>query len=366
MMESIRRFALDSLVAAGERDAVVRRHAAYFAELAETARPFLEAEGQQVWLDRLVGEHDNLRAALRLSVDSGEPELGLRIAGSVWRFYHRRGHLSEGREWLELLLGLDGASPEARAAGIEGLAGIAYWQADYEEAKRLYLDLLALYRELGLDVRVADTLFALSTTTAWLGDLEGGLALAEEARAVYEKAGAPNGAARVSGAIAWNTWQAGHLEDALELWTDARTNYAALGDEGEVRQTDLATSAVLHQLGRSEEAVAVGGETLEAMVHSDDVSGVIMAVDFLAAVTAARSPGPAVRLAAAADRLRSELGGGLSADSVGLEPVRSVVAASMDAADIDAAWAEGRQMTLEEAVALGREVATAGVGSDAG
>ena len=92
------------------------------------------------------------------------------------------------------------------------------------------------------------------------------------------------------------------------------------------------------------------------MVNADDISGMIMTADFLAAITAATNPEPAVRLAGASERLRAELGGGLTAESVGQEPVRSVVAGAMDAAAIDAAWSAGEKMSLEEAVELGREV----------
>ena len=356
MLESIRQFALDALSDDGEYDDVAHRHGEYFAQLAETARPILDGEGQQVWLDRLTAEHDNLRAVLRLSRDSGKPDLGLRTAGSVWRFFHRRGHMPEARQWLEELLDLPGASPRARAEGLDGLASIAYWQADYATADRLYAELLELYRELGDDVRVADTLFAVSTTAAWLGDLERGLEFAEEARVAYEEAGAPQGAARVAAAVAWSTWQTGRLEEALVLWAEARAGFAAIGDDGEVRQTDVGRAAVLSQLGRSHDAVALGGEVLEAMVNADDISGMIMTADFLAAITAATNPEPAVRLAGASERLRAELGGGLTAESVGQEPVRSVVAGAMDAAAIDAAWSAGEKMSLEEAVELGREV----------
>jgi predicted ATPase/class 3 adenylate cyclase len=356
MFDSIRRFALGELDA-GERADAARRHADYYVGLAETAGPFLDAEGQRVWLDRLSDEHDNIRAVLRLSRDESDPDTGLLAAGSIWRFYHRRGHLPEGRQWLESLLAMDGSTVEARAIGIEGLAGITYWQGDYEAAKGLYQELLTLYRELGDEVRVADTLFALSTTSGWLGDIEKGLELAEEAKAAYEAAGSSTGAARVSGAIAWGTWQSGRLEEALQLWTEARSVYARLGDEAETRQTDVAIAAVMHQLGGTEEAIALCGATLEAMVEAGDVAGTIEALDFLASITAADGPENALRLAGGADQLRSEAGGGLSADSVGLEPVREIAAAEMDPVAIDAAWDEGKRLSLEEAVALGRAVA---------
>jgi hypothetical protein len=47
---------------------------------------------------------------------------------------------------------------------------------------------------------------------------------------------------------------------------------------------------------------------------------------------------------------------GSSADSVGLEPVRSAVGDAMAAPDIDVAWSQGQALTLDEAVSLGRRV----------
>jgi len=100
------------------------------------------------------------------------------------------------------------------------------------------------------------------------------------------------------------------------------------------------------------------------MVDADDISGTIMAIDFLAAVSGATNAEPAVRLAGAADSLRAEAGGGLSAESVGIEPARSAGASSMDATAIDTAWSQGQTLTLEEAVVLAREIAAGGAHSD--
>jgi predicted ATPase/class 3 adenylate cyclase len=357
MLESIRRFAYAALDTAGERDDAARRHAAYYVALAEAARPHLDAEGQQVWLDRLADEHDNIRAALRLSRDQGEPDLGLLTTGSIWRFYHRRNHLPEARQWLEALLAMDGSSPRARAIGLNGLGGVLYWQTDHAAAKAVYDELLGLYKQLGDEQGIADTLFALSTTTAWLGDLEEGKRLAAEARAAYEAAGAPHGAARVAGAIAWTTWQSGDIEEAYERWTEARGMSAAIGDDAETREADVARAAVLFQLGRGDEAVALIGTTLEAMVAADDAAGTIQTIDFLASLTATAHPADAVRLAGAADALRTSAGGGLSADSVGMEPVRSIAASSIEDGAVETAWADGAELDLDSAVALARTLA---------
>ncbi len=58
----------------GEAEALCRRHAAFFLALAEEAEPELLGARQAYWLSRLEEEHDNLRAALRWSVDRAEGE----------------------------------------------------------------------------------------------------------------------------------------------------------------------------------------------------------------------------------------------------------------------------------------------------
>jgi tetratricopeptide (TPR) repeat protein len=252
-------------------------------------------------------------------------------------------------------------SPQDRVVGLDGLASLAYWQADYTEAAALYEDLLGLCREIDDPQGVADALFAMSTTAGWLGDTEQARILAEEARTAYEAAASPRGAARVSGAIAWSTWQAGELEEALKLWSDARKQMVAVGDDGEVRQTDVALAAVLHQLGRSAEALELAADTLERMVASGDASGTVQTLDFIASIAVASNTEHAVRLAAAAARLRYDAGGGLSADSVGLEPVRLLATETLDLSAIDKASEEGSAMSEEDAVALGRLVSKQGV-----
>src|SRR5947207_760093 len=100
MLRTIRGFALEQLDLAGERDLVARAHAAHFLALAEEAEPNLTGEQRAEWLDRLEREHDNLRAALRSSIGAGDAPTALRLSGALWRFWHFRGHLSEGRAWL--------------------------------------------------------------------------------------------------------------------------------------------------------------------------------------------------------------------------------------------------------------------------
>ena len=64
MLETIREFAAGRLDELSDADALRDRHAAWYAELGEQARPELRARQGREWLDRLGAEHANLRAAL--------------------------------------------------------------------------------------------------------------------------------------------------------------------------------------------------------------------------------------------------------------------------------------------------------------
>ena len=110
MLETIREYALERLDERGDGEVVRRRHAGFYVLLAEQAEPALRGPEQVSWLDRLDAELANIRAALTWATESGEAEIGLRIGAALWRFWHMRGSLAEGRDRLERLLALNSGS----------------------------------------------------------------------------------------------------------------------------------------------------------------------------------------------------------------------------------------------------------------
>lgn len=100
-LETIRQYARDRLMEASEADRVRDRHRDWCIQLAEQAEPHLTSAAQAVWFERLELENHNLRAALEWTKAGGAPEMGLRLAGPLWRFWNVHGYWREGREWLE-------------------------------------------------------------------------------------------------------------------------------------------------------------------------------------------------------------------------------------------------------------------------
>jgi len=97
MLETVREFGLERLEASGEESATRDHHACFFLDLAERASPEITESADPDWLDVLDREHDNLRAALARSRDTGDHDTLLRLAGDLAMFWYYRGHLNEGR-----------------------------------------------------------------------------------------------------------------------------------------------------------------------------------------------------------------------------------------------------------------------------
>lgn len=100
MLETIREYATDRLVACGDLVATQERHGLFFLALAEREAPVWPGVPPWPWLERLEREHDNLRAAWAWS--SGAPraeEAALRLVGALLWFWYIGGHYGEGRQW---------------------------------------------------------------------------------------------------------------------------------------------------------------------------------------------------------------------------------------------------------------------------
>ncbi len=145
MLETIREYAGERLRTDFDADATERRQAAFYVSFAEAAEPHLTRMEQATWLDRCELERPNLRRAIEWAIRSGEADLGLRMAAALWRFWHQRGPLWEGRKALDRLLALPGASRETRARALSAAGGLAWWDGDFVATRRYFENGFALF-----------------------------------------------------------------------------------------------------------------------------------------------------------------------------------------------------------------------------
>ena len=177
LLETIREFALEELAASGEQDDVRAAHAAFYVALARSG------DGE-----RLEPEQANLRAALRWYLAREDQDGALALSSASSAFWLSRGHLTEGRRWLEQALALGDGPPTADRARASIAAGLlAYHQADYAVAATHLQRGLDQCRARGDEADIARALAALALARTRAGDLAPALHLAEEALDAYRR-----------------------------------------------------------------------------------------------------------------------------------------------------------------------------------
>lgn len=114
MLETLRDFASEKL-RAGDAFSVQRRLLAWGLALAEKAVPRFTGAEAPLWMQRLVLEQDNLRAALDIGHRLGAQDETVRLTSALAHFWIKRGRLQEGAEWAQRAEGLPGGDRESRA-----------------------------------------------------------------------------------------------------------------------------------------------------------------------------------------------------------------------------------------------------------
>jgi predicted ATPase/DNA-binding CsgD family transcriptional regulator len=174
MLETLREFGSEELERQGELDLLRDRHADFFIGLAEAAMFRLRGAERTSWLDRLERAHDNTRAALTWLCERQDTARAIRLAGALWQFWWWRSHLAEGRQRLEQVLALPGASMQGDswARVLTGAGALSETQGDYEAAESYHDRAVASWQKLGDDRGLATSLLFRWLVAFNAGDLE--------------------------------------------------------------------------------------------------------------------------------------------------------------------------------------------------
>lgn len=355
MLEPVRQYALEKLQKSGGEEQTRARHAAYFGDLAVRAGPELKRADQAVWLGRLAREHDNLRAALSWLLGRGEAERVARIGWEIHRFWSVRGHTGEGRRWMErALAGTEELPDGARARALYVVSMLSYVRGDVDRAVEVVEESIAASRAAGDPEILAAALLGRGLTALSGGDLDAAEELLREALAMLREQDDRSGAALGLVGLAQVELARGDPGRAAALLAEAEGLSRSAGDwftltaalssqalESRLRGDDVHTAALLR------ESVGLAG-TLGDAWH------VVYGATGLAGVAARQGRAEhAVRLFGAVEALCETMGVAVPSLSWRALNERDLAGAreQLDAGTFDAAWAEGRAMALEEAVA---------------
>lgn len=158
MLETIRQYGVERLLAAGESDTFRTRHLSQLVEFAEGVRTRLTGQDQLRWHARVEAELDNLRVGLNWSLQPGHAELGLRVVNALHRYWYKNMHWGEIVDWQDRFAKRceqEGLAPTAHLARSFYAAGMLATNFNPAEGRRLCEQCLSLSRALDFDEGIA-------------------------------------------------------------------------------------------------------------------------------------------------------------------------------------------------------------------
>lgn len=358
MLVVVREFALEKLEQTGTSEDTRRRHAAFYAELAEQAERELRGSRASDWLQRLEQEHENVRLSLSWSIDR-EPETALRVAASIQRFWWRRGHLSEGVEWMNRVIDANANSgdPKLLASAYRGISSLSWNRGDFDAAVVFAEKGLTIARSTDDKNLIINALHSVGTAKHNKGDFAGAQKFSEQALAMAREAGQMFETADLANALGE---LARHREDyaaAQELYEETLLIARENGFQQLNMLAAINLAAVACQL---EDYQASYAYTLESMKISEEMGSTVSvgyALErFAALAVISGEMERAARLSGAMESLYDAAGYKIEeVDRLFLERYLEEARVAMGPADFESARRYGRAMSVKDAIALARE-----------
>jgi predicted ATPase/DNA-binding CsgD family transcriptional regulator len=283
LLETIRQHNQERLSTTNELNSLAKLHAEYFSQLAEESVLYILGSEQVTWLDNLEIEHDNLRASMAwYQTAEGQAESGLLLASSLEYFWGIRGYFSEGREHLSAAL----SRPEAlgrtlaRANALHAAGRLAYLQSRYPKTRLLLEESLSIYRELDpLDRRgLADTLITLGDMETELGGYMTAFILMKEALEIMRELDDIRGVSRALWQLGARAVRPGDYEQAVQYFEEALPLLRQIGDRGHTSVALSGLSEVAIRQGDYKRATLLEEESLALRREIEEPWGIAISL----------------------------------------------------------------------------------------
>jgi len=402
MLETIRQYAREKLIEAGEVAALADRHGAEFAALAIEAEPGLRGPAMIDWLDRLDAEAENLGSALEWALEAApwqavqmtvgllaywtvrvassdnearilaaieiardrahaadatpaEKSLAARLLGEAARIWAMSGRARVAEDWATDAMDMARASGDDRAvvAAEAGVGITRVFSGHQGNIQPLFEDVVgrAERAEIWWVAGLAGA-FAGAGMANW--DLAAGEAMFRRGEASARRSGSPHVIGAVALARGRILGRSLRTDEALEQFAVAIARFAELGDErlGLAARSDVAHA--LRRGGRLDEAMAVYRETIAGWIRLGQRGAIANQIENVAFLEVARGRHErAARLLGAAGAIREAAGAAMAPEEVGeWEEFVAGLDVALPAIDLERARAGGRAMSQPDAIAL--------------
>ncbi|MFN8472627.1 MAG: adenylate/guanylate cyclase domain-containing protein [Anaerolineae bacterium] len=369
MLRVIREYALERLEADGdsdvgrpdqEPDAIRQRHADFFLEFAENAQPQLVGPEQLDWRDRLHEEHDNLRAAMRWSLDRQEVEQALRLVAALGSFWEWAGFLTEGARWLDMALKLDptpSSRPVLRSNALNPAAWLAWLRGEYDLARQLSEEAYALSQSTGDLMARARAVRTLASVAMVNSEVLKARSLYEESLDLSREINDLEGIAAGLNNVALTHGMQGDTDYADKLFAEAVEIGKQMKDIRVQARTLQFWAALSFLRGDETAAQEHVREALVLLQRIGDIWYIMLCLLITAGVLSRQGLSDrATRLLAAFETWRTSIGvSTIGPYQIAYDEALATAHAKLDDAAFQDGWAEGQSMTLDEAIAYALE-----------
>ncbi len=287
MLETVRQYARELLEVSGEAAGLGRRHAAWLVQLVELAETELRGPRAGEFTQRLEQEHANIRSALAWCLsapsDNAAGELGLRLAGALWRFWCSCGHIREGQGWLSRLLTAFGdAHQDSIGAKARYAAGcLAEDLGEFAQARQHYSDALRLWENSGEKRHLPDAYIALGSICSSQGDYLAAADWFEKALALSRQLGERRIISVALSNLGSVAWSLGNYEQAKGFQLEALDIRRQLGNRAGVAVSLTSLGLIASRQGDLQGAKVLYMESLAILRELDNQSGISVCLNNL-------------------------------------------------------------------------------------
>jgi non-specific serine/threonine protein kinase len=354
MLETIREYAAERLADSGAAVLDLRRaHARWFIELARELSSTNDGDAR-VRLGTFERDHANFRSALEWCLELDEDDRGAALALDLSDFWLTRGHLREGRRWLEVWLERGQLPPERRLHVLHESSSIAIRQGD-DSIDDLAGALLEASLEADDDRLVVQSLTKLAWTAVRRGDFA---RAAELQRSASERARGADKRTLVVALTSLGLFElrTGRVDEARDAFLESLDLAREAAEKSEAVATGVFNVGLVEVVAqRPVEAARWLAEAIELYSELGDTEGVAYCLAATASVAVARSEH------ARAATLLGASGSLLEVVGASLEPVEdelrgeaeTAVRAVLTESEFEGRYKEGAALAAEAAAELG-------------
>lgn len=354
MLETVREYSKEIMQTSGEEPRLKERFVDFYLSFAGQSDQEIFGSQQRTWLRRYEIEQDNLRGALYWLYEQRDGIRGLRLATALYRFWYLQGHYEEGCRWLERMISL------CPAAGSERLNAYAIASHLAEQMGNISQGIVYANQALEIAGQIQDTqgmaevLMRLGTLTNAQGDRPKGTKYLERSLALYQDLEDEMSQARVLLHLGDARMRMNELGEAQGRYEEALLIFRGQSENSLVSFALGGLGDIARLRGNFLQASVYFREALENYRHLGIKTDVVFNLEAHAILLEEIGQHDrAARLWGAAEALREAAHHSLSPSyrrdyAVYIEQLR----AGMGEKWFSAAWEQGRQMQLEEAIEL--------------